>query len=102
MDTYDYSNNSISELAGVMDKLTRKEVKQVLAAVETIKLQQAEDNRKTRNAWFDAGILPVLKEFAEMSGSVLIVEREQEVIAATFKNGIGFDFFLRGYAELSL
>ena len=42
--------------------------------------------------WFDTAIIPVLKEYAEQTSSILDIERDREMlIQATLRNACGLD-----------
>lgn len=94
MDTYDYRESS--EIAGnVLDEVDNLSVKQRLLAHEAIQKVKAETEaeRMEQGAeWFNTAILPVIKGYAEITGSVLQIERmDQKVITATLRNKCGFD-----------
>lgn len=42
-------------------------------------------------SWFDLGIMPVLDDFAEMTGSVLEIQKDESRLTATLKNEDGLD-----------
>lgn len=43
--------------------------------------------------WFDTAIFPVLKEYAELTCSILDIERDKkEIIQAALRNSNGLDF----------
>jgi len=91
---YDFTVNE--EIAGSvpeeLDRLTNKQILAVHGAIQTIK-QESVDEAITRHMeWFENGILPVLKQFAEQTASILDVEREQKgLIQAALRNSCGLE-----------
>lgn len=94
MERYDFTVNA--EIAGSvpeeLDRLTKKEVIAVHEAIQRIK-QDTETEATTKLIeWFDTAILPVLKEYAERTSSILDIERDREtLIQATLRNACGLD-----------
>ena len=91
---YDFTVNE--EIAGSvpeeLDRLTNKQILAVHGAIQAIK-QDSVDEAITRHMeWFNNGILPVLKQFAEQTASILDVEREQKgLIQAALRNPCGLE-----------
>lgn len=94
MEIYDYTNNynEIDKLSEILDNLKRAEVVAALNAInETQKSRFAQVQSNYRN-WFDAAILPLLKDFAEMTSSILEIDAQSETyIIATIKNEYRID-----------
>ena len=94
MEIYDYTNNynEIDKLSEIVDSLKRAEVVAALNAInETQKSRFAQVQANYRN-WFDAAILPLLKDFAEITSSILEIDAQSETyIIATIKNEYRFD-----------
>ncbi len=94
MERYDFTANA--DLAGnvpaELDRLTNKEVIAVHEAIQKIK-QDTETEATTKyTEWFNTAILPVLKEYAERTSSILDIERDREtLIQATLRNSCGLD-----------
>lgn len=94
MERYDFTVNA--DLAGnvpeELDRLTNKEMIAVHEAIQQIK-QNTETEATTKHMeWFDTAILPVLKEYAEQTSSILDIERDREtLIQATLRNACGLD-----------
>ncbi|RHB47651.1 hypothetical protein DW886_03590 [Enterocloster aldenensis] len=94
MERYDFTVNA--DLAGnvpeELDRLTNKEMIAVHEAIQQIK-QNTETEATTKHMeWFDTAILPVLKEYAEQTSSILDIERDREMlIQATLRNACGLD-----------
>ena len=94
MERYDFTVNA--DLAGnvpeELDRLTNKEMIAVHEAIQQIK-QNTETEATTKHMeWFDTAILPILKEYAEQTSSILDVERDREtLIQTTLRNSCGLD-----------
>lgn len=62
-------------------------------AIMRIKAETEEAAVIKHMEWFDTAILPVLKEFAELTSSILDIERDKkEIIQATLRNSCGIEF----------
>lgn len=89
MDTYDYrqDTDSINETQAKIDLLSEKEAKQVSEFISSLKEQSTALLER-----FTSALLPSLKDFAELTGSLLTVEEsKQYCIVAELTNRQGFD-----------
>lgn len=92
---YDYRINTknFNDLAIQLDNLSVKQLQKVAEAVEEIKESDDEIYRTNTKIYFHHAILPILQDFAELTGSILIIEENnpQQIIEVIFKNSCGFD-----------
>lgn len=89
MDTYDYrqDTDSINETQAKIDLLSEKEAKQVSEFISSLKEQSTALLER-----FTSALLPSLKDFAELTGSLLTVEEsKQYCVVAELTNRQGFD-----------
>lgn len=58
--------------------------------MEQIKTETEAETITKHLAWFNSAILPVLKEYAEQTSSILDIERDKkDIIQATLRNSCG-------------
>lgn len=89
METYDYrqDTDSINETQAKIDLLSEKEAKQVSEFISSLKEQSTALLER-----FTSALLPSLKNFAEITGSLLTVdENKHSCIIAELTNSHGFD-----------
>lgn len=94
MERYDFTVNAnvVGNVPEELDRLTNKEIIAVHDAIQRIRKETEADATTKHIAWFDTAILPVLKEYAERTSSILDIERDREtLIQATFRNSGGLD-----------
>lgn len=94
MDKYDYrqETDSINETEIKMGSLSEKEAKQVLGFIHTLKERSAKEQTATLLERFNSALLPSLKDFAEITGSLLTIEENKHsCIIAELTNSQGFD-----------
>ena len=94
MDTYDYrqDTDSINETQAKIDLLSEKEAKQVSEFISSLKEQSAKEQSTALLERFTSALLPSLKDFAELTGSLLTVEEsKQYCVVAELTNRQGFD-----------
>lgn len=94
MERYDFTVNAdvVGSVPEELDRLTNKEIIAVHDAIQRIRKETEADATTKHIAWFDTAILPVLKEYAERTSSILDIERDREtLIQATFRNSGGLD-----------
>lgn len=94
MERYDFTVNAdvVGSVPEELDRLTNKEIIAVHDAIQRIRKETETDATTKHIAWFDTAILPVLKEYAERTSSILDIERDREtLIQATFRNSGGLD-----------
>lgn len=83
------TENSLSELA---EKLSPEETAAAIAAIQNIQNEHNNRKRQDFKAWFDAAILPILKNFATLNGSKLIIQQDSlHDITAALTSRCGFD-----------
>ena len=77
MQEFDFTDitteNSLSEIA---EKLSPEETTAAIAAIQNIQNEYNNRKRQDFKAWFDAAILPILKNFAVLNGSKLIIRQD--------------------------
>lgn len=80
MDTYDYrqDTDSINETQAKIDLLSEKEAKQVSEFISSLKEQSAKEQSTALLERFTSALLPSLKDFAELTGSLLTVEESKQ------------------------
>ena len=96
METYDFRNTEIQErqeqFMQEVDNLTNSEMEELLEAFETIIANSKAKKNETSENYFNISVLPVLKDFAELTGSILeILRDEHNIITATFKSARRID-----------
>ena len=92
MERYDYRNNleMAGEVSAEIDKLDTKQLVTVHQAIQTIRADTEADEKERYKNWFRAAILPVLKQFSELTSSCLEIEY-REFIDVKLRNGFGLD-----------
>ena len=94
MEQFDYrqETDSINEAETKIDSLSEKEAKEVLGFINTLKERSAKKQTTTLLERFNSALLPSLKDFAEITGSLLMVEENKNsCIIAELANSHGFD-----------
>lgn len=94
MEKYDYSGTMepSDQLNQLLDTLSKSEITAALQAISETKQANLKENERKRTQWFEVAIFPILKDFAEMTSSVLEIERPQTAhFIATLSNKYGFD-----------
>lgn len=94
MERYDYSGiiEQADKLISLVDTLNGPEITAVLQTISEAKQTSLKKSEEQTSQWFDVAILPLLKEFAEMTSSVLEIERPQNTyFIATLANSQGLD-----------
>ncbi|HJC48554.1 MAG TPA: hypothetical protein IAA04_10925 [Candidatus Lachnoclostridium pullistercoris] len=88
MEVYDYSNKkTFDDLSIEVDCLTEKERMELSKELIRIREKHENDNKAHWLNWFESSILPILKEFAEMTESLLEIDvNEQSLINISLKN----------------
>lgn len=90
METYDFRNPDIQErqeqFMQEVDNLTNAEMEELIEAFNTIKANSKTKKAETSENYFNIAILPVLKDFAELTSSILEIEKDDNhIITASFK-----------------
>ena len=94
MEKYDYSGTieQSDQLSQLLDTLSKCEITAALQAISEAKQTNRKENERKSSQWFEVAILPVLKDFAEMTSSILEIDRPQPAyFVATLSNEYGFD-----------
>lgn len=95
MQEYDYrvSDEALDKVSIMIDKLPNKTLVKLSEKAEELQQRQDEERLSKAKEYFQAAILPGLKDFAEMSSSILYIEEHDEKLTmqAIFKNELGFD-----------
>lgn len=97
MEQYDYSSDTdlVGDVMKEVDRLTNKEILALHEAMQGIKERSETEAVEKHKEWFDNSILPSLKRFAELTYSILEIERDREdVIQATLRNSSCIEFSL--------
>lgn len=95
MERYDFTENG-NKADDILVEVEHLNIKQRLALTEAMK--QIKENYGIEAAqkhkdWFDTTILPVLREYAELTSSILDIERDKkEIVQATLRNSCGLEF----------
>ncbi|WP_270269298.1 hypothetical protein [Enterocloster clostridioformis] len=95
MEQYDFTSdiNLVGEAMKEMERLTNKEILALHEAMQEIKEQSETETVEKHMEWFDNAILPSLKRFAELTSSILEIERDRkDVIQATLRNSSCIEF----------
>lgn len=92
MERYDYRENleMAGEVSAEIDTLDTKQLVTVHQAIQTIKADTETDEKERYKNWFRAAILPILKEFSELTSSCLEIEYKN-FIDVKIRNGFGLD-----------
>lgn len=89
--TFDYRTEEIFEIDAEFDKLDTEQKKRLNAALKQIKEERAREAAECSKKWIYSAILPVLKNFAKESRSLLTIKmQENGLIIADLKNDCGF------------
>lgn len=60
-----------NELSAIVEDLSSEEAAAAFAAIRDVREEQADRKVQNFKNWFDAAFLPILKDFAEITGSRL-------------------------------
>lgn len=89
--TFDYRTEEIFEIDAEFDKLDTEQKKRLNAALKQIKKEREREAAECSKKWIYSAILPVLKNFAKESRSLLTIKtQENGLIIADLKNDCGF------------
>lgn len=94
MEQYDYTQTPLigDDISIEIDRFNNRQLKELKEDVDRIKREERLENRKNGNKWFDSALLPVLKDFAELTASLLEIERDDNgIITVAFRNKEGID-----------
>ena len=94
MEQYDYTQTPLigDDISIEIDRLNNRQLRELRDDVDRIKREERLENKKNGNKCFDSALLPVLKDFAELTASLLEVERDDNgIITVAFRNKRGID-----------
>ena len=93
MQEFDFTEtHDENELAAIVEDLSSEEAVAALAAIRDVREEQADRKVQNFKNWFDAAFLPILKDFAEITGSRLKIQQDPwHDITATFSSQYGID-----------
>ena len=92
MATYHYTSGWDPELDGQLDTLSSEERKRLDKAVQQIRQESQQQAAERSLKWFYTAIVPVLKDFASTTESVLeLWEMAGNIVEAGLRNRIGYD-----------
>ncbi len=93
MQEFDFTGtHDENELAAIVEDLSSEETVAALAAIRDVREEQADRKVQNFKNWFDAAFLPILKDFAEITGSRLKIQQDPwHDITATFSSQCGID-----------
>lgn len=79
------------DIYGLLDCMSEKELEMAREAVRNIRETALLAQYERYNIWFDHTLLPIFKEYAQMTSSLLQVERDSGTIDVLFRNSSGLD-----------
>ena len=93
MQEFDFTDitteNRLSEIA---EELSPEETAAAIVAIQNIQNEHNKRKGQNFNAWFDAAFLPILKNFAALNGSKLIIRQDSlHDITVALTSRCGFD-----------
>lgn len=93
METYDFRDGSLYGVPEAVDQLSQKEMLRLKDMLETIKGDSEMERAEGGMEWLRNAIVPVLKDFAEMTSSLLCIEEldGRSAMVVTVRNGNGMD-----------
>ena len=92
MEQYDFTDTgNAKDIYGLLDCMSEKELEMAREAVRNIRETAQLAQFERYNAWFDHTLLPIFKEYAQMTSSLLQIERDNGTIDVLFRNSGGLD-----------
>ena len=92
METYDYHADKGVEFFNIIDNLNNKEIEKANDLILGMKETTRIENLKHCLEWFNNAVLVILKDFSEMTSSILTIDRDKiPIIIVTIKNEFGID-----------
>ena len=93
MQEFDFTSTcEENELAAIMEDLSPAEIAAAMTAIQDVREKQADRKVEDFKDWFDAAFLPILKDFAEITGSKLKIEQDSHHdIIAVLSSRCGID-----------
>ncbi|MCB7067687.1 hypothetical protein LI031_27945 [Enterocloster citroniae] len=104
MEIYDYREQKdyFEEASLKLDSFNNKQMKIASEAIDKIAIETEQTSQEFWLNWFDNAILPVLRDFAEMTTSLLEIEKNAYLITATLCSQNSIDFTKNCMARLAL
>ena len=92
MEQYDFTDTgNAKDIYGLLDCMSDKELEMAREAVRNIRETAQLAQYERYNVWFDHTLLPIFKEYAQMTSSLLQIERDNGTIDVLFRNSGGLD-----------
>lgn len=90
---FDYTGvDKAGNLADMAENLSQAEAVAAMEAIEKVRRERADVAIRNFRTWFDAALLPILKEFAELTGAKLTIRQDRfHDITAVFTGRCGLD-----------
>ena len=90
---FDYTGmDQAGNLADIAETLSQDEAAAAMEAIESVRRKHADDAVRDFRTWFDAALLPILKDFAELVGAKLTIQQDHfHDITAVFTGRCDFD-----------
>ena len=81
MEQYDFTDaGNAKDIYGLLDCMSEKELEMAREAVRNIRETALLAQYERYNIWFDHTLLPIFKEYAQLTSSLLQVERDLSLI----------------------
>lgn len=92
MEYFDFTGaNNAKDVYALLDSMSEKELGMVKDVIRNI-CENADSTVYQRyNRWFDHSILPVLRDYAQVTSSLLQIERDSGTIDVLIRNNRGLD-----------
>lgn len=92
MERYDFRDDSTNDILSEVEELNRRQRQAAHEAIKQIREETEAETILQNNQWFDSSILPALRTYAELTFSILDIERDRkEIIQATLRNSSGLE-----------
>lgn len=92
MECFDFTGaNGTKDIYGLLDSMTEKELGMVREAIRNIHESAELADYQRFNRWFDQTLLPIFKDYAQITSSLLQIEREGQTIDVLIRNSRGLD-----------
>ena len=92
MEQYDFTDTgNAKDIYGLLDCMSEKELEMAREAVRNIRETALLAQYERYNTWFDHTLLPIFKDYAQITSSLLQIERDSGTIDVLFRNSSGLD-----------
>lgn len=92
MERFDFTGaNSAKEIYGMLDCMSEKELAMARDAVKSIRDLSELTEYQRYNMWFDHTLLPIFRDYAQITSSLLLIERDGGTIDVLIRNSDGLD-----------